>query len=70
MGEEPQRGVLVNMSQFGQLIQKNVLTILPIGRDLQHMKNEIVELDQTLASRVKSKKLVSLDDVFKKYGVG
>jgi hypothetical protein len=70
LGEEPQRGVLVNMSQFGQLIQKNVLTILPIGRDLQHMKNEIVELDQTLASRVKSKKLVSLDDVFKKYGVG
>jgi hypothetical protein len=70
VGEEPQRGVLVNMSQFGQLIQKNLLTILPIGRDLEHMKQEIVDLDQTLASRVKSKKLVSLDDVFKKYGVG
>ncbi|MBX9689228.1 MAG: MerR family transcriptional regulator [Candidatus Obscuribacterales bacterium] len=70
LGEQPQDGVFVNMSKFGQLVQKNALSILPVGRDLEHMRSEVVDLDKSLSNRMKSKKLVSMDEVFAKYGLG
>ena len=70
LGEQPDEGVLVNTNQYGQLVQKNCLSILPVGRDLEHMRSEVVDLDQTLSTRLKSKKLVSMEEVFAKYGIG
>ena len=70
LGEQPDEGVLVDTNQYGQLVQKNCLSILPVGRDLEQMRSEVVDLDETLAKRVKSKKLVPMEEVFAKYGIG
>lgn len=69
IGEHPQDGVHVNMSDFGQLVASNLLDILPIGRDLEHMKRGVLNLDETLSARVRSKNLIPADDVLKEYGI-
>ncbi|MBZ0189530.1 MAG: MerR family transcriptional regulator [Candidatus Obscuribacterales bacterium] len=69
IGEHPQDGIHVNMSEFGQLVASNLLEILPVGRDLEHMRRGVLDLDETLSSRVSSKDLIPADDVLKLYGI-
>jgi len=70
LGEKPQKGILVNINKSGQLQPRQLLAILPVGPDLEFMRRDVIDLDKTLSKRLKSKKLVSMEDVFKKYGLG
>ena len=69
LGEEPQNNVMVNMTKFGQLMAQNLLDILPVGRDLEELRLEVVGLDDSLAERIQSPKLIPMEQVFKKYGI-
>lgn len=69
LGEKPQKGMLVNLNQYGQLQAENLLEIIPVGYDLEHLRRDVIDLDETLSTRLESKKLVPLEKVMKKYGL-
>lgn len=70
LGEDPQDNTLVNMSEFGQLVGKNLLHIIPVGKKMESMRREVIDLDSTLSERLNVKKLIPAKDLLRKYGMG
>lgn len=70
IGESPQKDVLVELTQGGQLVRRDFLRTLPVGRELEMMRKDVLSLDKTLSTRIKSPKLVPFDQGLKKYGLG
>lgn len=60
LGEDPQQHTLVNMSEFGQLV----------GKKMESMRREVIDLDSTLSERLNVKKLIPAKDLLRKYGMG
>lgn len=69
IGEDPQPDVKVDMTQGGQLVRTDVCCVVPVGKALERVRKEVIGMDRTLAQRVKSKKFVSADDVYRQYGL-
>lgn len=59
---------LVSMNRYGQMVLKGLVTILPVGRQLEGMRRDVIKLDKQLDKGLKAVKVVSLDTLRKKYG--
>jgi hypothetical protein len=70
IGENPQKDVMVELTQGGQLVRSDFVVMLRVGRDLDAMRKDILGQDKTLATRLKSPKLIPLEQGLKKYGLG
>ncbi len=68
LGELPQESSMVSLSHAGQLMHKNLLAILPVGEELENCRREVIELDKTIDRGLKAKRVISLDQLKKKYG--
>lgn len=60
---------LTSMDKFGQLMAAGLLTILPVGKDLEGARQNVITLDRDLVRSLKAKKVVSLDSLMNQYGV-
>ncbi|HEY9678641.1 MAG TPA: MerR family transcriptional regulator [Drouetiella sp.] len=68
VGENPTEGVLVNATQYGQLVAKNLLVALPIGTYLEEVRKSILKLDSDLDAGLRTTKTISLATFLRKYG--
>jgi len=69
IGEEPQQDVMVSITQQGQLVRKDFVWAIPIGKDLERVRKEIISLDKDLSERIAKPKPISLEAGLKKYGL-
>ena len=69
IGEPPiDKTALVSLSRFGQLVHKGLVAVFPIGKQLESMRQDVLRLDHQLERGLRTKKVVPLDAVLKKYG--
>lgn len=59
---------LINASKLGQLAIKGAIIILPVGKHLEHVRQNLVRLDERLSKSLKSRKFISLGEMKRKYG--
>ena len=69
LGENPQENTMVALDQFGQLMATNVLAIIPVGEQLESLRKNVISFDQTLATRINSRKVVPLGKFLKRHGL-
>lgn len=59
----------ISASQFGQLLMRGVLIILPVGVQLEAVRKNVIALDKDLDRSMRSKRVISLDTVLKRHGL-
>lgn len=69
LGEDPDPNLVVSLSEHGQIQGRPLIWILPIGRALEEMRRNVTRYDNTLSRRLKSKKVVPMEEVFRRYGI-
>lgn len=69
LGEAPEVDSLVSLTDWGQLVVKGVLTIIPVGNHLEAMRLDVIRIDERLSRRVSRRKLVPLSTLKAQYGV-
>lgn len=70
LGDKPDPRYMVSLDEYGQMVAAGVLTILPVGKDLEAARQEVIKIDKDLARSLSSRKVVSLAALQKKYGLG
>jgi len=61
---------IINASRQGQLHLQRFLTILPVGKQLEQVRQDIFRMDDELDRSMRARKIISLDAVLKKHGLG
>ncbi len=66
-GDKP--GQLINASKWGQLLIDGVLLVLPIGEELEPVRQQVIDFDAIIQRGLKQKKLIPFRDALKKHGL-
>lgn len=59
----------VSLSQYGQLLLRGTVTILPVGKQLEKVRREVIDLDKRLNQGYKARKTISLEAMKRRYGI-
>lgn len=59
----------VSISDFGQLILRGTVSVLPVGKQLEKVRREVLELDKRLDVGYRAKRTVSLEAMKRRYGI-
>ena len=68
LGLGPDPNVMRAFDQFGQLMASNLLTILPIGKELEETRQEVINFDRRLSKSLKERKVIPLSEIDREYG--
>jgi len=68
VGEDPQKDQFV-MMDGGQFVHAKLLTILPVGKHLEQMRQNVLSFDKELDKSLHSRKTIPLGKLLKQYGV-
>jgi DNA-binding transcriptional MerR regulator len=69
-GEKPDnRHALINASKFGQLLLDGLLVVIPVGKQLEQVRQNVIDFDRELDQSMRSTKVIPLDKVLARYGL-
>lgn len=70
-GEKPDNDhALISASKFGQLLFAGLLVVIPVGKQLEQVRQSVISFDRDLNKSMHAKKVIPLNAVLAKYGLG
>jgi hypothetical protein len=64
------KGALINASKFGQLLFANSLVVIPVGKQLEQVRTNVLSWDKDLEQSMRSKKVIPLNTILTRHGIG
>ena len=58
-----------NVSCFKQLLIDGLLVVIPVGKQLEHVRRKVIELDRDLHRSLRSKNVVPLNELLARHGL-
>jgi hypothetical protein len=67
--DNDKRKLLINASEFGQLLHANVLLIIPVGKQLEKVRKTALQFDTDLNRSMQQKQVIPLDTLLSRHGL-
>jgi DNA-binding transcriptional MerR regulator len=64
------RHALISASKFGQLLLAGLLVVIPVGRQLENLRRNVISFDRDLDRSMRAQKVIPLDAVLAQHGLG
>jgi DNA-binding transcriptional MerR regulator len=69
-GERPENHhALISASKFGQLLLDGLLVVIPVGKQLEQVRQNVINFDHDLDRSMRAKKVIPLDTVLARHGL-